>query len=1013
MKKGLLLVLSMLFFASWSIAQERTVTGTVTSEDGLSIPGVNVVIKGSSGGTVTDVNGGYSIVVPADDAVLEFSFLGLASQEQPINGRSVIDVTMKSDVKQLNEVVVTGYQSQLKREFTGSVSSVDGKTIQDLPVQSFDRAIQGRVAGAQIAASSGQPGGALNIRVRGFSSINAGNEPLIIIDGVQVSDVGGTTQGSYNPLNQINPNDIASMDVLKDAAATAIYGAQAANGVIIVTTKKGSSVGETQVNLSVQEGFVQPMNLYNLLDGPQYAMLQAEANRNTGIDPTAPNGAYTLFGNPETDTVQNYNWKDAMFRDARLRTYDLSVIGGDERTSFYFGGSYNYQEGQVIMSDWERFTGRLNVSHRVTDKLQLDARLSVNHNKTFGSIANGNFVNGPFVGAFSSIPTSPAVDEDGNYNLYPINGPSGHLFGYNILQGVNEEVRLGRTFGTISSFSTTYQILPELSASGFIGVDFSMNRDDNQRPSSIPAFASNGGSVFVNNRRSFNYNYNFNLNYNKNFGQYHSFGAFVGYEYKAEQREGNNLTANQFSNPFFRLPGQGQPFATGGFFQDYKRLGVFGKIDYDYDDKYIAGFTLRRDGHSRFGDKNKYGTFYAGSVGWRISAENFMSGINFVDDLKLKASYGITGNAEIDNYATVTGYSTPTQAQYVGSSLLRISRLGNDEITWEEESQLSIGLDFSVFNNRFYGSIEAWQTNNTELLFDVPFLQSGGVRNNEIVANVGELLNQGIDVDFNAVILDQGGFRWSSRFNVGFLRNEVTGLPANQDTIRDSESGIPTLIVGEPLDFYYLLDYAGVNPANGRAMVRSADGELLYNPTLEHAGVRGTAIPDYFGGFENTFAYKGVTLNVFFQYQMGNEAFNADLYNLDASGSGSDNQRTTQLERWQEPGDLTNVPQATTNGIIAGINQQFGFVGSTRYMSDASYIRLKQVTLSYDFPQNLMSSIGLRNARIFVQGMNLLTWTNFDGIDPEVIVDNNLTNESSVGTYPLGRQFSAGINLGL
>ncbi|GAA5035069.1 SusC/RagA family TonB-linked outer membrane protein [Marivirga lumbricoides] len=1012
----------MLVFVLYAWAQDRTVSGKVTDADtGEGLPGVNVLLKGTGIGVNSDLDGNYKISVPSEGGTLVFSFIGMKKQEVQVGNRSVVDVQMATDVAQLSEVVVTGYGSQLKREITGSVASVKGDVIENLPMQSFDRAIQGRVAGTQISAASGQPGGAMNIRIRGIGSINSSNDPLIIIDGVQVgTQGGGTTQGSANPLNSINPNDIESIDILKDASASAIYGAQAANGVVIVTTKSGSKSGKTQVNLSVQEGVVQPFNLYDVLGAKDFITIKAEQQSNVGIDPETPlTGAYALYGNPEDPTsYQEYDWVDAMFQDARFRTYDLSMSGGNEKTQFYFGGSYNKQEGQIIMSDFERFTGRLNLSHSATEKLTVGAKLSISHQKIFGSIANGNFVNGPFAAAFQAVPTSPAVDENGDYNPYPTNGLS-HLFGYNILQGVNEEVRLGRTFQTVSSANATYQILPSLSATAFVGIDLSMNRDDNQRPSTIPAFAPSGGSIFINNRRTINVNTNYNLNYSKTFADVHRVKAIVGYEYKFEEREGNSLGANQFANPFFRLPGDGQPTSVGGFFQEYKRLGIFGKVDYDYNDRYLFSATVRRDGHSRFGSESKYGTFYAGSVGWRLSDEAFLEDVNFINDLKLKASYGVLGNAELRdptdgtpvNYAPQTTWGGAT-GQYLGNSTVTITQLGNDFIGWEEEEAINIGVDYSLLNNRLFGTVDFWRTNNRDLLFAVPFFQNAGVDNNNIFDNIGALRNQGVDIEVGGVIVDQGGFRWDSRFNITFLQNEVTELIGGQDTIFDNDTGIPQLIVGEPADFFYVAKSAGVNPANGRAMFINKDGNLSYEESFEDGYIAGSAIPTHYGGWSNTFSYKGLSLDVFFQYQYGNTAYNGDLYNI-LSGSGVSNQRSDILNRWQNPGDLTNVPKVTQNGTIAGISQTSTNLVTDRFLSDASYIRLKTLTLSYNLPKSILDRVNMRQARIFVQGVNILTWTEYDGIDPEVVANNNGTGVSSYGTYPLGRQFSVGLNIGL
>lgn len=1012
MKKILLLSFMLLLTFSFNaLAQERTVTGKVTSAaDGTGLPGVNVILKGTNTGAITDIDGNYSVTVPSTGGILQFSFIGLKSTEIEIGARSVIDVPMQEDVETLQEVIVTGYQNQLKRDLTGAVTSVKGDEIANIPLQSFDRAIQGRVAGVQIASASGAPGAGANIRIRGIGSINAGNDPLFIIDGVQVASAGQTTQGSSNPLNSINPNDIESIDILKDAAASAIYGAQAANGVIVVTTKAGSSLsGKPVINISAQEGVTQPFNLYDVLDGVQYATIRAEAERNVGLDPARANGAFDLYGNPENPgNIENFDWKDAIFRDARFRVYDVSLSGNTEKTNYFFAGSYNDQDGQINNSNFKRITGRINLTTRITDKLTFGAKLSIAHIDQFGAIESGNFVNSPFIGAFSAIPSSPSRDENGNFNPYPTNGIN-HLFGYNIEQGLQEEIRLGNTFQTVSSANATYQILPFLSISGLVGVDFSMNRDENNRPATIPPFAANGGSVSLTNRRSVNVNTNVNMNFNKTFNDVHTVKALVGYEYKFEERDGNTLRAIGFVDPFFRVPADGQPDDVGGFFQEYKRLGVFGKIDYSFSEKYLASFTLRRDGHSRFGSENQFGTFGAASVGWRISEESFLSGVSWIDDLKLKASYGVLGNAEIGNYRTQSIYGS-SSGQYAGQTPITISLLGNDAISWEEEQSMNIGVDFALFNNRFYGTVDFYRTNNNDLLFNVPILTTAGINTSNITDNVGSLRNEGIDIDLGAVVYDRGGFKWNANFNISFLKNEVTKL-VDSDTI--FAGNLPSLIVGEPVRFFYLNDYAGVNPATGQALSRNANGDYVYAPGFADAGVTGSPIPTHFGGLTNTFSFKGITLDVFFQYQFGNEAFNGDLYNILDPG-GNDNRRVDILNRWQQPGDITNYPKLTPNGQIKGIDQDFGNIaGSTRYLSDGGYLRLKTVTLSYDLDKKILDKVGFRSARLFVQAVNLVTWTNFDGIDPEVIVDNNSTGGSSFGNFPLGRSFSAGINLGL
>lgn len=1011
MKKILLVkifsVLMLISNLAW--AQERTVTGRVTSsEDGSGLPGVNVVLKGTTTGSITDIDGNYRISVPSTAGTLVFSFVGFVSQEVEIGSRSVIDVRLASDVTQLSEVIVTGYGVQEKRTLTGSIASVKGDVLENLPVQSVDRGIQGRLAGVQIQTASGQPGGALNVRVRGIGSINASNDPLWIVDGVQMGRFGQSTQGSSNPLASINPNDIESVEVLKDAASSAIYGAQAANGVILVTTKKGKK-GKTAVEVNAQFGVVNPLNLYEMMDGPQFARIKEEAYRNAGL-PVAT--AYATFGDPNDPNLESHDWVEEMFHTGNLGTYDISMSGGDEKTSFLFSGSYQFQEGQIIMSDWKRGTARLNLTHRPTDKLTIGANISLAYQRTFGAIANGNFVNGPFQAAFTAQPTSNPYTSEGGFALYPTRAPGSHLFGYNIKQGVEEEVRLGRTPQTVSSFNIGYEIIPGLTLAGFAGVDASFGTDNNQRPGSIPVFA--GGQMVVTSRRTIAWNTNSTLTYSKKFNDIHQVSGLVGFEYRKEERGG--VTAAQFTypNPDLRLLSSGATARPASeFFFDNARQGVFGQVKYALKDRYIADFTLRRDGSSRFGSNSKYGTFYAGSVGYRITEESFMDGISWLDDLKIRVSYGKIGNSDINDYDWYTAYGSPAAgsvgipagAQYLGGSILRLARLGNDLISWESETQFSGGIDFALFKSRLTGSIEYYNNLTQDLLFDVPLPTDSGV--GSVRGNSGEVLNRGFDIELGGVVLDQAGFKWNISANLSTLHNELVSLPNNQKRIGN------TLIVGEPISFHYLFEFAGINPANGKAMIYDTLGNLSYSGAARDAAVRGSNIPTYFGGIANNFSYKGLNLEVFFQYQGGNKAFNGDLYNLYASGSSANNQLISQLERWQNPGDITNVGRPYQGGVIDGFAQNFGTFGSTQFMSDAGYWRLKQVTLSYNLPANIVSKMKLSKVNVFVQGLNLWTYTKFDGIDPEVVSNNNGTNVSSFGVYPVARQFMGGISIGL
>ena len=991
MRKVLLLGLMLFFVSAVAFAQNRVITGTVTSsEDNMGVPGATVLVKGTTIGTATDIDGKYSISVPAGSNVLVFSFVGLTAQEVTIGNQTDISVALQPDVQSLSEFVITSYGDQSKREITGAIASVKGEVFANLPMQSFDRAMQGRIAGVQVTSTTGAPGGTLNVRIRGVGSINAGNDPLYIVDGVQVSSGSLSGQGPQNALASINPNDIESIEVLKDAAAASIYGAQAANGVVLITTKKGKR-GATQTKVSIQEGIVQPLNLYEVMNSTQVATIKRDAFLNAGLNPA---NSVATYGNPEDPNLPNYDWVDELYRNGRLSVYDLSMSGGDEKTNFYVSGSYNKQEGQIIQSSYERGTGRLNLTHRPNKRLTLAANLSLAYQRTLGTIADGNFVNGPFSAGFTMRPNIPIYNEDGTFKA---DYPSNHNFGYNIVQGVFQEFRRGTSVQTVSNFQLNYQIAPWLSWTSYFGVDFADNRDENNRPSTIPAFSAFGGQSTFSDNRTNNYNTNHNFNFNKKFNDVHTVTGILGFEYKGLQSESTSATGRGFPNPtLIYLQNAAVPFSVGGFFTEFKRMGVFGQAKYDYDDRYTADVTIRRDGHSRFGQENKWGTFGAVSLGWRISSEGFMEGLTWLDNLRLRASYGITGNSEISNFASRT--LVGTSGQYLGAGGLAITQLGNDLLTWEEAETYNFGLDATVFNGRIIATVDFWRKNSSSLLFNTPLPIDSGF--GSITRNTGLVRNQGVDIDLQTVNVVAGKFQWSTAFNITFLENELRELYNGLDRIGNN------LIVGKPISFWYTHQYLGVNPANGRALYADANNNPTYivgDATLRYIG---SGLPNSYGGLSNTFSYGPLSLDVFFQGQFGNLAGNQDMFNLEDWGSTTGNMRINQLNYWKAPGDITTVGKPFEGGQEPGTSNIDTF--STRLLSDGGYVRLKQVTLNYIMPAATASKIGMKGMTVFVQGINLHTFTRYNGQDPEAV---GIASNASIGRFPNAKQYSAGVNL--
>jgi TonB-linked SusC/RagA family outer membrane protein len=998
MKRKLLAFLLLGLFAITSaMAQNKTITGRVVgADDGLPLPGVSVRVKGGTIGTTTSGDGTFSLSVPSGTRLLVFTYIGYITQEVQAGTSGSINISLVSDSQQIAEVVVTGYGVAQKRDVGSASVRVTAKQIENLPIQSFDRALQGRAAGVQVTSQSGQPGGAINVRVRGVGSINAGNDPLYIVDGVQIKTGAISGQASTNTLASINPNDIENIEVLKDAAASAIYGAAAANGVVLITTKKGKS-GATVVNFSAQQGVMQNISRYDIMNAQQYAKFKVPGAVNAGQTQAA---AVAFFGDPDNASAPSTNWFDAIAREGKSRIYDLSFSGGDAKTSFFVSGSYTDQDAQVIEAFYKRGTFRGNIGHKVNEKLNINANISMTASKVFGTTADGAFVNGPFYYPFTLRPDVPIYQPDGTYTQ---GGALKASFPYNIVQGAKEEVRIGNALQTVSNFSATYKVTPSLSITGFSGIDFVDTRDDNQRPASIPAFAANGGTSSVVNTRNLDWNSNVAANWNKKFG-FHTVAALVGGEYKEQNVESASATGQAFPNPFFRSLQNATPLSIAGFFTGYKKAGLFSKVNYDYKDKYYLSGTVRYDGSSRFGAEKRYGLFGGVSGTWRISGEDFLADNKVISDLKLRASYGVVGNDQIADFASRALFGAG--GSYLGSNGIRPTQLGNANLSWEQAATTNVGIDYGFLGNRITGSIDVYRRINSNLLLSRPLVSDSGF--GSINENVGKVQNEGIEFALNTINLDtKSGFKWSSDFNISFQRNKVLALTGGQDRIGTS------FFVGEPIDLIYTYGWAGVNPADGRPMWYDVNGHYTYNLIAANdQKIQGTRYPKFFGGFNNTVSYKNLNLDFLFQYQYGNKSFVSFFQNIWNSGYTDDNQIVSQLaDQWTVPGQITAVPRVlrqTPHLNNSGALSNAVTTASTRYLFDASYIRLKNITLSYNLPASISSKVKLRNIRVFATGINVLTFTKYPGLDPEAPIGVN-----EIGNNPQARTYTGGLQIGL
>ncbi|RYE21535.1 MAG: SusC/RagA family TonB-linked outer membrane protein, partial [Sphingobacteriaceae bacterium] len=731
-QKLLIFFLFGVFALNNAFAQNRKITGTVTgSDDGLPLPGVSVMVTGTKTGSQTNEQGSYSVNTPTDARSLTFTYIGYTSKTVQIGNQSVVNVKLTSDNKSLNEVVITGYGVERKREVTGAIVSIKASQIEDRPIQTFDRALQGRAAGVSVTSSSGQPGASMSVQIRGRSTIFGSTDPLYIIDGVQVNAANISGSTSVNALSSINPDDIESIEVLKDAASSAIYGSQGGNGVVIVTTKRGKA-GRTQVTASAQYGYTKTYNPYKVLNAQQYFDLQKEAyvNYNLRIGNTAAQGitAATAASFPSglPSTIQNYDWVNAINRTGHVSQYDLSLSGGDAKTKFFISSSYSNTDGTILTSNFQRGTVRGNLDHKVSNKFSITSSLSLTGSGSVGpAVDAGFYTNTPFTGSLLTSPVNAIYNADGSYNtsLVGINTT-------NEIQYLNQEKRSTGTFQTVDNIALTYSILPELSLRVFGGIDFSDVRDYNYRPATLPtssAVLGSGSEVY---RRNINYLTNATLNFNKTFAVNHTVSALFGFEYRDVSNRALGASAQGFASPLLTLLSSAStPLTTTSSFTGYKNAGFLGQLKYDYKGKYLFTANGRYDGSSRFGTGNKYGFFGGGSAAWNITSEEFMQNVNVISQLKPRISYGITGTQPPNAYnftslALYGGGGTYTAGSTLGG--LRPTQLVNEGLTWERTKSLDLGLDVGLFKDRLTVGFDIYRRNVSQLLLPVTLPSSSG-----------------------------------------------------------------------------------------------------------------------------------------------------------------------------------------------------------------------------------------------------------------------------------------------
>ncbi len=1023
---GLMILLSVLltFSAAASSAtalQQKRVTGKVTdATTGELLPGVTIVIKGTTTGVASDLDGSYAIEVPSSSTVLQFTSVGYASKEITVGPQSVIDVAMQADVTMIEELVVIGYGFKKKRDLTGSISSISAANIEDTPVKDVLSALQGRAPGVFVTSNSGAPGDGITVRVRGYSSLNSGNDPLYVIDGVPVESNTMTSLNGYdmhglNPLSDINPGDIESIEVLKDAASTAIYGSRAANGVVLITTKRGRE-GKATVSLSYFSGISEITRKLGVLNATQWREVIIDSYKNldrynNAVTPTEPHWTAIDSLNPMNNG--DVDWQSVMYRKAWQHQVELGVQGGTEAARYAFSSSYLDQDGIFLASNYKRITSRLNTDFKVSDKLTIGQNISFTNGKN-------NRINAGGTGNLSlvqSILVRPPI-----YSLtYPDGSPINYFNGKRNPVGMAEEcTHLNVSNRIIGNQYLEYDILEGLMFRTSLGIDYITMKEDEFYPTTVDyRVGYNWGSVRARTNMTWaNENY---LTYTTTLAVAHELSAMAGFSMQDWKMETTGLDGLYFASDNIRtLNGAGTISNQAvNRTDEHSMVSYFGRLSYNYKGRYLAEANLRADGSSRFGADNRFGYFPSAAAAWRFSDESFADGLGFLTDGKIRLSVGQGGNEAIPNYVSGGEFSIGTN--YLTYSGAAPTVMPNQALKWEVTTQYNLGIDLAMFNNRVSFVGDFYIKNTSDLLFAVPIPETTGF--GYITRNIGDISNKGMEFAINTHNID-GDFQWTTSFNIGFNKNTVVSLPEDVLTNGYIQNGTYHILKeGESIGTFYGWKFLGVYSRDednvNEVRFGSATGKVfkggdiiwddLNNDNIindEDKQIIGNAQPLFAGGFNNDFSYKNFGLNLFLQFSYGNDIY-SHLNNMRNWVFAYNNVSTDALNRWREQGDVTDYPAPTRNDPMR--NEYLRV--SDRWIEDGSYIRIKNVTFSYTLPKAITSKAGISRVRAYVTGQNLLTFTHYTGYDPEVNSYSGLQVGVDEGAYPQSRTIIFGVNM--
>ena len=987
-----------------AVMQEKTITGKVTSaEDNSDLPGVSVLIKGTATGTVTDIDGNYSIEVP-DGSILLFSYVGFISEEVEVGNRSVIDFVMTPDLTQLEEIVVVGYGTVKKSDLTGSVSSVKSEQLTAYPAIGTIQALQGRAAGVQITANNGEPGSSYKVRVRGGTSINAGSDPIYVVDGFV---------GAAIP----PPEDIESIEVLKDASATAIYGSRGANGVIMVTTKRGK-IGKTKVDLNVSYSTQNEINRLDLLNTDQFV-------------------AYIQDTNPGfTSLGHSTDWQEEIFQTGNIQNYQLGISGGTDNVNYYLSGTYYDQKGIILNSAFKRFSVTSNIDIKASEKFRFGLNLFARRTDQEGvrtQEGSGGTTPSVIAAAFKFGPDQAIRDANGKYTLARLNDE--HDNSVAVVTELTDENVIDRFQGNLYG---EYDILKDLKFRVTLGASANNGRRGRYSPTVLQEGAGVGGDARVDGTKNSLFLSENYLTYSKSIGD-HDISIMGGYSYQKSREEDWGNRGQSFPTDaglYWGLDGSSVWQRPGSGLEEWELASWYGRVNYSFNSKYLFTFNARYDGSSVFAEDKKWAFFPSGAFAWNMKDEQFLASANAISQWKWRVSYGLTGNRSIGPYQTLAQLGTVLTIQD-GAPVNAVAPtdVANDELSWEKTAQFDIGLDVGLFEGRLNFIMDYYSMETKDLLFNVPLPEYSGYTTQ--LKNIGSVENKGFEFTLNSRNL-VGDFKWDMDFNISANRNKVLTLPEGNDIQYSSGPGhmvglgnTQMLKEGESVGVFYGWIYDGVyqegddfipgggfeQEAGGEKFrdidgIKDAEGELTGEAdgqlNADDRAIIGNPHPDFIWGWNNDFSWNGFDMNIFFQASQGNDIFSYTLMELDLLAARN-NATTTALDRWTPSNTNTDVPKA-----FGGRSRR----ASTRWIYDGSFIRLKNIAIGYNLPKSILDKMKIQKFRIYVSAQNLLTITDYEGFDPEV---NYRTSGSTNGnrnlgldyaSYPNAKSYTFGLNIG-